>query len=202
YGTKNPFFDRLAEAKLAELGPACAARTAARPVREIVSEIQGILKQASCYSGAVDGVWGPRTRNALGEFARKANRALGSGEPDEKVAETVRAIEGVNCEAAEQPRQAAKDPVSNTAPKVSKTVTKAPVVAPKTTTPKVTAPKTTTAKAPAAATKPNARTYSYKVWSTGSIPRGSTYSKSVPPYGTLTCTEPLDGHGDRNCSWR
>ncbi len=201
YGADYPEYDRLAAARLAELGPACNAKAAQRPVREIVTEIQGILREASCYSGAVDGVWGPRTRTALAEFARKADRTLRTGEPDEAVAEAVRAIKGVTCEVAAQPQQPAKETASE--PKVNKTVTKAPVVAPKAATPKATTPKTATAKAATTTTaKPNARTYSYKVWSTGAIPRGSTYSKAVPPYGTLTCTEPLDGHGDRNCSWR
>ena len=51
-------------------------------VPALVRDLQAELKRVGCYSGSVDGVWGPRSRRSLAEFARIASIDAPDEDPD------------------------------------------------------------------------------------------------------------------------
>jgi peptidoglycan hydrolase-like protein with peptidoglycan-binding domain len=63
---------------------------APRPRAEIVTDIQQLLAQRGYYDGAVDGKLGPRTDQAMKEFAEKQGVKL-AAEPSEALVEHIRA---------------------------------------------------------------------------------------------------------------
>ncbi|MGI9480640.1 MAG: caspase family protein [Hyphomicrobiaceae bacterium] len=60
-----------AETKIAALSPARAKDLDEQGQRRIITGIQSALRRKTCYSGKIDGVWGPASRRAL-------TRAIGS----------------------------------------------------------------------------------------------------------------------------
>jgi hypothetical protein len=69
--------------KVPRLTPAMA-RVASNQVatQSIVRSLQGELRRVGCYSGRIDGDWGPASRFAMAAFVRRVNAALPTDEPD------------------------------------------------------------------------------------------------------------------------
>ncbi len=60
-------------------------------------KIQTALKQAGCYEGRVDGIWGPATQSALQRFAESHGKDLASLTPTEANLQAVLSVEGLAC---------------------------------------------------------------------------------------------------------
>lgn len=222
FGREDSVFDRLAETKLKLMGAACApaivaevqprpgsplAAASSRPElplsvdpAEIAMKLQQALKDSSCYSGAADGIWGPKSRVALQKFAAAARRDI-VPEPTEATLAAVAGASAVRCEAVAvaKPEKPAAPTKKTTAPSTKAVVVAPKVEAPKAETPKTTTPKTKTVTASKTA-RPSANSASYKYWSDGDIPTGMSRSTTTP-WGKLTCTVPASGHGARSCNW-
>ena len=85
---------------------------APRPRAEIVTDIQQLLAQRGYYGGDVDGKLGPRTDQAMKDFAEKEGVKLAS-EPSEAVVEHIRSTPAppevtASIPPADQPSQAAR----------------------------------------------------------------------------------------------
>jgi peptidoglycan hydrolase-like protein with peptidoglycan-binding domain len=92
--------------------PAPPRRPEPRPRAEIVTDIQQLLAERGYYGGAVDGKLGPRTDQAMKDFAEKAGVKLAS-KPSESVVEHIRSTPAppevtASIPPAEQPSRAAR----------------------------------------------------------------------------------------------
>lgn len=76
-----PLTSRLRVA-LAELGVPVRDFPMEVRAHQLAFEIQYLLQQANCYSGRLDNIWGPMSRNALERFTRAAGAAFDSYEPN------------------------------------------------------------------------------------------------------------------------
>jgi hypothetical protein len=98
----NGTFAGLARVLIANLkdqnADAAPAKVAALPVPDVERQqdpqalaraLQTELKRVGCYPGAVDGVWGGQSKEALGKFARHAKMALPTEEPTSAVLKAV-----------------------------------------------------------------------------------------------------------------
>ena len=74
-----------------------AQQAAAAPSTELKRDLQRELKRLGCYSGAVDGDWGARSKEALKDFIARAKQASLSIEPDEAALSAVKAQVGRVC---------------------------------------------------------------------------------------------------------
>ena len=98
----NGSFAKLARLKIEELKPSdkaapdAANRSSALPADapgdqdapaagSLVADVQSALNRVGCDAGPPDGVWGPRSAAALGDFARHGNVDLASLGPSEEV---------------------------------------------------------------------------------------------------------------------
>lgn len=73
--------------------------------RALSRNLQKALKNAGCYSGGIDGIWGPKSRAALKKFANRVNETLKTLEPtNANLKITTRKTKGRVCP-AKRPRK-------------------------------------------------------------------------------------------------
>ena len=73
--------------------------------RALSKDLQKALKTAGCYSGSVDGIWGPKSRAALKNFANRVNETVKTLEPtNANLKITTRETDGRVCP-AKKPRK-------------------------------------------------------------------------------------------------
>lgn len=70
----------------------------------LASRLQTELRRVGCYTGRIDGDWGPASRFAMAKFTRSVNAALPTAEPDEILLSLVRRHAGFACGQAHEPR--------------------------------------------------------------------------------------------------
>jgi len=90
------------EVALADKGNARAASADsggpdARPDPALIRSIQKELQRAGCDPGAADGMWGRKSRSALGEFSRNSGVDLASLEPTAPLLEELKRQDGRVC---------------------------------------------------------------------------------------------------------
>jgi hypothetical protein len=64
---------------------------------DLVRAVQEELRRVGCYSGAIDGRWGPRSRAAISSFLERANAMLQAEKPDYAHLRLLRTFEGRAC---------------------------------------------------------------------------------------------------------
>ena len=72
---------------------------------QVVVSLQRALRDANCYSGQVDGVWGRGSRAAMSAFNRKINSRLSVEQPRELLLTIVQSRSGVSCGRPKVPEQ-------------------------------------------------------------------------------------------------
>lgn len=82
--------------------------------RQAVRQIQSELDRIGCDPGRPDGLWGDRSRSALGDYARHAKLDLASLEPSAELLEQLQARKQPVCPQAEPPKRASR-PAARTA---------------------------------------------------------------------------------------
>ena len=82
--------------------------------RQAVRQIQSELDRIGCDPGRPDGLWGDRSRSALGDYARHAKLDLASLEPSAELLEQLQARKQPVCPKAEPPKRASR-PAARTA---------------------------------------------------------------------------------------
>ncbi len=82
--------------------------------KEAVRQIQSELDRIGCDPGRPDGVWGNRSRSALGDYARHAKVDLASLEPSAELLDQLQARKQTVCPKAEPPQRASR-PAAKTA---------------------------------------------------------------------------------------
>ncbi|GIL00937.1 MAG: hypothetical protein BroJett030_08360 [Alphaproteobacteria bacterium] len=109
-------FADLARLKLAAVEDADASAAAREPERvtrldvlpadvpdqtarsaDLARSVQTELNRVGCSVGRVDGVWGPASRRALEEFARRQGTRLASLDPDERMLNQLKAVSARVC---------------------------------------------------------------------------------------------------------
>lgn len=70
------------------------------PSEELIRDLQTQLQRVGCYSGAVDGDWGPSSQRGLGAFAKVKGRTAAGGRPTEDILQAVANEGGPVCQGA------------------------------------------------------------------------------------------------------
>ena len=94
---EKPVEVALAEIPGARDGADKAKPTNAEPSRELVRSIQKELQRVGCDPGSADGVWGRRSRSALGDFSRHGEVDLALLEPDDDLLDTLKSRQDRVC---------------------------------------------------------------------------------------------------------
>jgi hypothetical protein len=111
----------IAEAKLQALAqprPAAPVEDVQRSLenpRQVAEDMQRELKRIGCYSGEVDGAWGPAARRGLERFNRATKLDL-ADPPNGQAVTKVKSFSGVICQPS-QPQQARKTDKGGSQPK-------------------------------------------------------------------------------------
>jgi hypothetical protein len=79
--------------------------------------MQRELKRIGCYSGQVDGVWGPAAKRGLERFNQATKLNLQADPPNGQGVTKVKSFSGAICQAEPQSQQVRKVDKSNTQPR-------------------------------------------------------------------------------------
>jgi Caspase domain len=114
----------IADAKLQALlqprpaAPPEEARSLENP-RQVAEEMQRELKRIGCYTGQVDGVWGPAAKRGVERFNQATKLNLQADPPNGQGVTKVKGFTGAICQAEPQSQQVRKVDKGNTQPKSS-----------------------------------------------------------------------------------
>lgn len=64
---------------------------------ELVRALQTQLQRVGCYDAAVDGDWGPKSKQAMSSFTSRINAGLVTGDPDQSVLSILQGYSGQAC---------------------------------------------------------------------------------------------------------
>jgi hypothetical protein len=76
--------------------------------RKVAEDMQRELKRVGCFSGAIDGAWGPHSRHALERFNQAAKLALQLDSPSPQDVSQVKSFGGLVCEQVASPGPATR----------------------------------------------------------------------------------------------
>jgi hypothetical protein len=114
----------IADAKLQALlqprpaAPPEEARSLENP-RQVAEDMQRELKRIGCYSGQVDGVWGPAAKRGVERFNQATKLKLQADPPNGQAVTKVKSFSGVICQSEPQSQQVRKVDRNSTQPKSS-----------------------------------------------------------------------------------